>query len=97
MREQPFSPVIVSIALLACFLCVSQIPRHEMLPGGGLKSYRNRPGSRSQTFSPNPQNKALDTRKLGTVASREQDKDKPLPLLWTTSRARTSHCPYYGR
>ena len=56
MPEQPFSRVIVSIALLACSLCVSQIPRHEMLPGGDPKLYRNQPGSRSQTFSRNPQN-----------------------------------------
>src|SRR6266536_2128170 len=59
MRVQPFSLVIVLIALLACFLCVSQILRHQMLPGGGLKRYRNQPGSRSQTFSRNPQNLVL--------------------------------------
>src|SRR5713101_2894767 len=59
MWEQTFSRVIVSIALLACFLCVSQIPRHKMLPGGGPRTYRNQPGSRSQTFSRNPQNLVL--------------------------------------
>src|SRR6266568_7578069 len=89
MRVQPFSLVIVLIALLACFLCVSQILRHQMLPGGGLKRYRNQPGSRSQTFSRNPQNLVLSHIKA------EQGKDKPLPLQWATKQGKDK--PTHGR
>src|SRR5207302_4301457 len=39
---------------------MEQILRHKMWPGGGRKTCRNRPGSRSQTFWRNPQNEALE-------------------------------------
>jgi hypothetical protein len=51
-----------------------------VLPGGGLKTYRNQPGSRLQTFWRNPQNLVLSHIKP------EQGKDKPLPLQWTLQK-----------